>query len=105
MSIDNGDFMVSIIQLGDKGETDIHLDFSDKLTKSKLLYSIDTLRQQGADQKFDVRAFETAGYEVSFEKACVCFDQWRIRPCHVWGREINPTPTRGSPWPSKIVWR
>ena len=73
MSIDNGDFMVSIIQLGDKGKTDIHLDFSDKLTKSKLLFSIDTLKQQGAAQKFDVRAFETAGYEVRFETACICY--------------------------------
>ena len=65
MPVDNKHFMVSIMQLHDGATPNVHLEFSESLTSSKLMYMIDGMEQDGRYPTFNVRAFEAAGYEVS----------------------------------------
>ena len=64
MSVDDGRFMVGIMQAGDSSEPKMYLDFSQDLTQKKLLDKIDMLKQEGALYSFNVAAYRQAGYEV-----------------------------------------
>lgn len=64
MSIDDGRFMVGIMNAGDSSEPRMYLDFSKDLTQKRLLDEIDMLKKEGALYSFNIAAYRQAGYEV-----------------------------------------
>jgi hypothetical protein len=65
MSIDDGRFMVGMMNVGDSSEPQMHLEFSKDLTEKKLRYKIDMLKREGSRYSFSVASYRQAGYEVS----------------------------------------
>ena len=64
MPIEDGRFMVGIMQVGDEVEPSMYLEFSKHLRRNMLLYKINRMRRAGEKYSFNVAAYRQAGYEV-----------------------------------------
>ena len=74
MSVDDGRFMVGIMNVGDSSEPRMYVEFSKDLTQKKLQYKIDNLKREGSRYNFNVAGYRQAGYEVSWVKCILSTD-------------------------------
>ena len=65
MSLEDGRYMVGIMQVGDSAEPQMHVKFSKDLTQKKLQHKIDMLRPEGRRNNFNIAGYRQAGYEVN----------------------------------------
>ena len=73
MSVDDGRFMVGIMNVGDSPQPEMYLEFSKGLTQVELQSKISKLKQEGSGYSFNIAGYRQAGYEVSYVFPCCLF--------------------------------